>query len=105
MGRRQSTRTMWGSARPRSLAASAIREPFETEYRLRRADGEYRWMLDQGAPQFNSRGDFLGYVGVAIDITERKHAEDQLRWLSKAVEQSPASVVITDLMDTSNSKS
>ena len=72
-------------------------EPFETEYRLRRADGEYRWMLDQGAPQFDPRGDFHGYVGVAIDITERKRAEDELRWLSKAVEQSPAIVVITDL--------
>jgi diguanylate cyclase (GGDEF)-like protein/PAS domain S-box-containing protein len=71
--------------------------PFEMEYRLRRADGEYRWMLDHGAPQFNLRGDVLGYVGVAIDITERRHAEDELRWLSKAVEQSPASVVITDL--------
>ena len=73
------------------------RAPFETEYRLRRADGEYRWMLDQGAPQFNTRGDFRGYVGLAIDITERKSAEDELRRLSKAVEQSPASVVITDL--------
>ena len=85
----------------RRLAAHAAvwqaREPFETEYRLRRADGEYRWMLDQGAPQLHMRGDFHGYVGVAIDITERKRAEDQLRWLSKAVEQSPASVVITAL--------
>ena len=79
------------------VAASRSREPFETEYRLRRADGEYRWMLDQGAPQFNARGDFLGYVGLAFDITERKRAEEKLRWLSKAVEQSPASVVITGL--------
>ena len=78
-------------------AALQSRKPFETEYRLRRADGEYRWMLDQSAPQFNTRGDFRGYVGLAIDITERKSAEDELRRLSKAVEQSPASVVITDL--------
>lgn len=72
-------------------------QPFEMEYRLRRADGEYRWMLDQGAPQFDTRGDLHGYVGVAIDITERKRAEEELRGLSKAVEQSPAMVVITDL--------
>ncbi|HUE22029.1 MAG TPA: PAS domain S-box protein, partial [Bryobacteraceae bacterium] len=78
-------------------AAMQSRAPVETEYRLRRADGEYRWMLDQSAPQFNTVGDFHGYVGVAIDITERKRAEDELRWLSKAVEQSPASVIITDL--------
>jgi len=73
------------------------REPFETEYRLRRADGEYRWMLDQAAPQWSSAGDFQGYVGVSIDITVRKRAEDELRGFSKAVEQSPSSVVITDL--------
>jgi diguanylate cyclase (GGDEF)-like protein/PAS domain S-box-containing protein len=77
--------------------AIPAREPFEVEYQLRRADGEYRWMLDQAAPRFDTRGEFQGYVGVAIDITERKLAEDKLRWLSKAVEQSPASVVITDL--------
>ena len=79
------------------LAALQSCQPFAAEYRLRRADGEYRWMLDQGAPQFGPRGDFHGYVGVAIDITERKRAEDELRRLSKAVEQSPAIVIITDL--------
>jgi diguanylate cyclase (GGDEF)-like protein/PAS domain S-box-containing protein len=73
------------------------REPFETEYRLRRADGEYRWMLEQGAPQFDPQGGFHGYVGLAVDISARKRAEDELRWLSKAVEQSPASVLITGL--------
>jgi len=78
-------------------AALRARQPFETEYRLRRADGQYRRMLDQGAPQFGGHGEFQGYVGVAIDITDRKRAEDELRWLSRAVEQSPASVVITDL--------
>ena len=78
-------------------AALQSREPFEAEYRLRRADGEYRWILDQGAPQFDAQGEFHGYVGVAIDVTERKRAEDELRWLSKAVEQNPASVIITDL--------
>ena len=46
---------------------------------------------------YGMRGDFQGHAGVAIDITERKLAEDELRRLSKAVEQSPASVVITDL--------
>jgi len=78
-------------------AALLARQPFETEYRLRRADGQYRRMLDQGAPQFSGHGDFHGHVGVAIDITDRKRAEEDLRLLSRAVEQSPASVVITDL--------
>ncbi len=78
-------------------AAIEARRPFEAEYRLRGADGEYHWMLDHAAPRFGARGVFAGHVGVAVDITSRKRAEDKLRWLSKAVEQSPASVVITSL--------
>src|SRR5215510_4642549 len=55
------------------------REPFEMEYRLRRHDGEYRWMLDHGIPRFSPGGDFLGYIGSLIDITERRQAEVTLR--------------------------
>src|SRR5262245_41598512 len=55
------------------------REPFEMEYRLRRHDGEYRWMLDHGIPRFSPGGDFLGYIGSLIDITERRQAEVMLR--------------------------
>jgi PAS domain S-box-containing protein len=51
------------------------RAPFEMEYRLRRHDGEYRWMLDHGIPRYSPGGDFLGYIGSLIDITERKWAE------------------------------
>src|SRR5262249_12974511 len=55
------------------------REPFEMEYRLRRHDGEYRWMLDHGIPRFSPGGDFLGYIGSAIDISQRRHAAEMLR--------------------------
>jgi PAS domain S-box-containing protein len=51
------------------------RIPFSTEYRLRRADGEYRWLLDTGVPRFGSTGEFAGYVGSSIDITDRKQRE------------------------------
>lgn len=54
------------------------RETFEMEYRLRRHDGEYRWVLDIGAPRFNSDGSFAGYIGSCIDITERKVAVEAL---------------------------
>jgi len=54
------------------------REPFEIEYRLRRSDGEYRWMLDRGVPRYSGDGQFLGYAGVCIDIDERKRAEREL---------------------------
>jgi two-component system sensor kinase FixL len=55
--------------------AFAKREPFTVEYRLRRKDGEYRWVLDTGTPRFDSEGTFVGYVGSCIDITERRQAE------------------------------
>ena len=51
------------------------REVFTVEFRLRRKDGEYRWLLDTGTPRFESDGTFLGYIGSCIDITERKQAE------------------------------
>ena len=51
------------------------REPFQAEYRLRRHDGEWRWMLDNGQPITGADGAFLGYVGTCIDITDRKTAE------------------------------
>jgi PAS domain S-box-containing protein len=57
------------------LGAFEARKPFSMEYRLRRADGEYRSLLDNGAPRFDTDGAFVGYVGSCVDITERKAAE------------------------------
>lgn len=50
-------------------------QPFKLEYRLRRQDGIYRWMLDCGVPRFTEEGDFSGYIGTCIDITEQKQFE------------------------------
>ena len=49
------------------------------EYRLRRADGEYRWLLEKGVPRFTPDGKFVGYIGSCIDINDRKHAETALK--------------------------
>lgn len=53
--------------------------PFVMEYRVRRADGAYRWLLASGVPDYAPDGNFSGYVGCDIDITERKSAEDTNR--------------------------
>jgi PAS domain S-box-containing protein len=53
------------------------RRPFTMEYRLRRYDGQYRWLSDHGVPRYDERGDFLGYIGSCVDITERRNAESE----------------------------
>ncbi len=62
------------------------REPFTMEFRLRRADGEFRWMLTSGAPRLLPGGSFAGYVGSSTDITERKVAEVELLRAKNAAE-------------------
>lgn len=73
-------------------------QPFDREYRIVRADnGELRWLHGLGRVDIGPDGKPMHMVGTIQDITERRRAEDQLRQLSLAVEQSPESIVITDL--------
>ncbi len=58
--------------------AFARREAFEMEYRLRRYDGEYRWVLDTGAPMHDPDGRFAGFAGSCVDVTERVEARAAL---------------------------
>jgi PAS domain S-box-containing protein len=51
---------------------------YSKEYRLRRRDGVYRWMLDIAAPRMNGDGSFAGFVGSAADITDQKLAQEAL---------------------------
>jgi len=55
-----------------------LRESFKMRYRLRRHDGEYRWLLDIGVPRLNPDGTFVGYIGSCLDVTEAKLAEEAL---------------------------
>jgi PAS domain S-box-containing protein len=59
--------------------AQAARRVFQTEYRLRRRDGEYRWVLETAMPRFTAAGEFEGFIGSVLDISERRHAEDAVR--------------------------
>jgi PAS domain S-box-containing protein len=54
------------------LTALEKRQNFQRQYRLRRADGEYRWILDTVVPQFTADGSLIGYIGYAVDITDVK---------------------------------
>jgi PAS domain S-box-containing protein len=56
------------------LPAFHARRPFRMEYRLKRADGEYRWLMESGIPRYTGAGEFAGYIGSNIDITDLKRA-------------------------------
>jgi PAS domain S-box-containing protein len=68
-----------------NIVAKAMdrREPFRNEHRLRRYDGEYRWMLGTGVPRFHADGSFAGYIGSCVDVTERKRVEETLSTLGQ----------------------
>ena len=57
--------------------------PFEIEYRLRRADGQYRWVLDRGTPRFAPDGAFTGLIGTGLDIHDRRFVERRDRFLAQ----------------------
>ena len=67
------------------------------EYRVRRADGQFRWVLSHGEPRFSDRGVFEGHVGSCLDITEQKAAEEMRSRLAAIVESSDDAIVAKDL--------
>jgi PAS domain S-box-containing protein len=73
-------------------AAFSQREPFEMEYRLRRGDGEYRWLVERGVARFASDGSFLGYVGSCLDITDRREVERRQSFLAAASDRLASSL-------------
>ncbi|HEX2831275.1 MAG TPA: PAS domain S-box protein [Burkholderiales bacterium] len=80
-------------------AFGALR-PFTLDYRLRRHDGEYRNILDHGAPHYNPDGTFLGYIGTCVDVTELKLAEQSLEkqraFLRQVIDTTPNLIFAKD---------
>ena len=68
------------------LDAFVARRSFSMEYRLRRHDGAYRWVFDQGAPRFEQDGRFAGFIGSCTDVTEQRLARDALGQLTVELE-------------------
>ena len=66
-------------------SAFDAREPFVMQYRLKRNDGEYRRITDQGVPRYGPRGNFRGYVGACVDITDLLKKEAALREIEERV--------------------
>ncbi len=81
------------------LNAFQARKPFSMEYRMRRADGEYRWLLDHGTPYDLPDGSFAGYVGSCVDVTEHKLLETALRQSQekyrRLIEHAPIGIVVS----------
>ena len=65
--------------RPRFQDALLAQRGYNMEYRMRRHDGVYRWVLATATPRFAEDGTFLGYLGSSVDITDRRESERQLR--------------------------
>jgi len=68
--------------------AFEARTPFFMEYRVRHADGSYRWLVATGVPKYGPDGSFAGYIGCDVDITARRNAEDRIRESQAALAQS-----------------
>lgn len=73
------------------------RKPITILYRLRSADGTYRWVQDVSAPRFLSDGTFVGYIGSIVDIEDQKRKEEQLHYQAIVLENVSDIIVTTDL--------
>ncbi len=69
-------------------AAFDNREPFARKFRVRRADGQYRWITSRGVPYLDDSGQYLGYLGTSLDVTEQVELEDALDRQRRLAEES-----------------
>jgi two-component system, LuxR family, sensor kinase FixL len=73
-------------------SAFDARQPFVMQYRLRRDDGEYRWLSDQGVPRYDAQGTFAGYIGSCVDVTDLMTKDEALRQSEERMRLAAAAV-------------
>lgn len=78
------------------MAAVRQRQPFAMEYRLRRHDGKYCWLLDVGRPFHDINGEFIGFLGTCFDVSDRHEAAEQLRLVASVFSHAREGIIITD---------
>jgi PAS domain S-box-containing protein len=75
------------------VSSLETRKGFTIEYRLRRSDGVYRWVLNSGVPRYTKGGEFVGFAGSCIDIADRKQSEEAAHSLASIVESSEDAII------------
>jgi len=78
------------------VASFDRRVPFTMEYRLRRHDGRWRWILDNGIPLHEENGTFTGYIGSCVDVTDRKQTEQELEQYRKDLKKVSAELMLAE---------
>ncbi len=81
-------------------SALKLNKPFKLTYRIHTKKRKEKWVWEQGIGIYDSNRNLIALEGFISDITERKHAENEIRKLSRSIEQSPTIVIITDLQGT-----
>lgn len=77
------------------LSALEAQQAFNRDYRLRRHDGQYRWLTVHGVPRHDDQGLFIGFIGTSIDITDRKEAEERLQLAASVFTYAREGILIT----------
>ena len=72
-------------------------QPFTSDFRARRYDGQCRWLMSFGEPNFDEEGQFLGFIGFCTDITERKKAEEEAQLATQIFQNSSEAMLIADI--------
>ena len=76
------------------VSAFEARRSFTIEYRLRQHDGEHRWVLENGQPRYTRFGEFDGYIGCGVDVTEQRELRERLEHFARQHSRPARSTVV-----------